>query len=185
MAFLVLGGYGGGRGGKPDADHLKAGTNMEAVRDFSDVIAYLQKAGAKELTVVRSPIAGEQLKTRQRGDRQLKSQHVQSPGRWWGIRNRKRWKELRKPPERLTLTDEQVRAMELELADQWRALAERKGWELDHLPKRVRGKMIVPILRAVSNGNTYTCNPNKSTDEQGKEDQRVQCVSRAVESRDA
>ena len=137
-----------GVGRKPDADHLKAGTNMEAVRDFSDVIAYLQKAGAKELTVVRSPIAGEQLKTRQRGDRQLKSQHVQSPGRWWGIQNRKRWKELRKPPERLTLTDEQLREMELELADQWRALAERKGWELDHLPKRVRGKMIVPILRA-------------------------------------
>lgn len=89
---MVMGGYGGGRSARGRS--LKAGTNVEVVRDFADVITYLQKAGAKELTVMRSPIAGEQIKTRQRGRHQLKAQESQLAGHWWGIRNWKRWKEL-------------------------------------------------------------------------------------------
>ena len=34
------------------------------------------------------------------------------------------------------------------MAYQWQELSERKGWDLEHLPKRARGRMMVPILRA-------------------------------------
>lgn len=138
-----------GVGRKPDPDHLKAGTNMEAVRDFADVLGYLTKAGPeKGLRVIRSPIAGEQVKRRQRGHRQLQAQNVHSPGRWWGIHNRRRWKEMRRPAEPLELTEAQAEKMHRARVDEWRALAQEKGWDLPYLPKRLRGKMMIPVLQA-------------------------------------
>ena len=137
-----------GKGNLVDEVHQRVGCNMKPIH-VADFVVYLSKTGQK---VASSETVDELSKLRQRGSEAL-SDRPQSRGfRWWGIMNRKAWKECRRLPDRFQpVYQDTMDAINDAYWWLWNRWMEEKeipeDERLDYMPQYAQGRMLNTLIK--------------------------------------